>query len=143
MLGDGVEPGEEGQALVEDLGHGVACAGFPGELEREQGSHGGPGGDHLGTRQPHLGHHLVEADLGERGHEQEQPAHVGAELPGAEVKSAALIPATAAGAGGKSPPRTRRPSGQRRERLAGFGAAKLRADDEAAATPTALRGSPR
>ena len=85
-LGEGVEAGEQGQAGVEDLGHGLGGPADAPQLEGEQGADGAGGGNHGAAGQGVLGEEPVEADLLEQGQEQEQAAEGGADPPGCEIE---------------------------------------------------------
>ena len=87
-LGDGVEAGEQGDALVEHGGHDAGGAADAPELESEQGAQGAAGGDVLGAGQG-VGE-AVDVEPGQVGGEQEQAAEVGAEAPGSEIEGAAV-----------------------------------------------------
>ena len=85
-LGDGVEAGEQGEALVKGVGHEAGGATDTPELEGEQGAAGAGGGDGGGTGQATAADVGVEVELGEEGQEQEQAAEVGAEGARGEVE---------------------------------------------------------
>src|SRR5208283_4628023 len=59
-LGDAVEPGKEGEALVKHLTHGMAVAGIAEEFQSKERSHGMSGRDHFGAGKPCLLDQLVE-----------------------------------------------------------------------------------
>ena len=73
LRGD-VEAGEEGEALVEDMGHDVGMAGDAPELEGKQRAVGEQG---------------VEIEAGEQGQEEQEAAAGSAEAPGGEVEQLA------------------------------------------------------
>ncbi len=85
-LGNGVEAGEQGEALVKGVGHEAGGATDAPELEGEQGAAGAGGGDGGGTGQATAADVGVEVELGEEGQEQEQAAEVGAEGARGEVE---------------------------------------------------------
>ncbi len=85
-LGEGVEAGEEGEAVIEDLGHGAGGAADAPQLEGEQGTEGAGSGEHRGARQGVLCEQGVEADCLEPGQEQEEAAEGGVEAAGGEVE---------------------------------------------------------
>ncbi len=85
-LGNGVEAGEQGEALVKGVGHEAGGATDAPELEGEQGAAGAGGGDGGGTGQATAADVGVEVELGEEGQEEEQAAEVGAEGARGEVE---------------------------------------------------------
>ena len=78
-LGDGIEAGEEGEALVESVGHDAEGAADAPELEGEQGEGGAVGGDAVGAGEAGLLDERGEVELDEGGQEEEEAAEGGAE----------------------------------------------------------------
>ena len=78
-LGHGVEAGEERQAGIEDLGHGLRGPADAPELEGEQRAPGGGRGDHGAPRHVRLVEQPVEIEGHQHRDEDEQPAEAGAE----------------------------------------------------------------
>ena len=89
-LGEGVEAAEQGQTVVEDVGHDAGGTADAPELEGEQGAAGASGGDSVAAGQATTGDELVETEAGEQGQEQEQAAEGGAEGALGEVEGAAV-----------------------------------------------------
>ena len=87
-LGDDVETGEQGDAVVEHLGHDAGGASDAPQLEGEQGTQGA-----IGRDQGRAGQAVGEAgeiELGEVGRKQEQAAKGGAEAARGEVEGTAV-----------------------------------------------------
>ena len=89
-LGDGIEAGEQGEALVEGFGHDPGGPADAPQLEGEQGAEGAAGRDHRATRQAVLAEQVVEPAPGEVAGEQEQAAELGAQAAGGQVQGAAV-----------------------------------------------------
>ncbi len=89
-LGDGVEAGEEGEALIEGLGHDAGGAADTPQLEGEQGADGAAGREHGAGGQVVAREQGVEAEAGQVGSEQEEAPEVGAEAAGSEVEEATV-----------------------------------------------------
>ena len=86
-LGNGVQPGEEGQPFVEHGAHDVGMARGAEELQGEQGAEGAARRDDAGGRRVVLQRRdAVERDRGQGREEQEQPAEAGAQLPRGQVE---------------------------------------------------------
>ncbi len=85
-LGHGVQPGEQGHAGIEDVGHDVRRPAHPPELQRQQGPEGMAGGDHAAARHAAVGGDPVEVEPDKVGDEQEQPAEAGAQAPRRKVE---------------------------------------------------------
>jgi hypothetical protein len=64
----------------------MAVAGIAQELQRQQRAHGGSGWDHLGPWQVGLPEDPVQRQGGKVGHEQEQSAELGTEVPRCQVE---------------------------------------------------------
>ena len=77
LLGDGIEAGEQGQALVGDQRHDVALALDRPELEGQAARSAWPAGIILRAGQPRGLGQRVEVEPHQIRHEQEQPAAAG------------------------------------------------------------------
>ena len=78
-LGDHVQPGEEGQPLVEDRAHDVAVACVAEELQGQQRPHGTAGRDHLRSGEAAACQDRVQVGGDQVGQEEEQAAELGVE----------------------------------------------------------------
>jgi hypothetical protein len=85
-LGDDVQPGEEGQPLVEHGAHDVGMTGGAEELQGQQRAQCAARRDHARAGQPDLPGDRVERDCGRGRQEQEQPAEAGPQVPGGQVE---------------------------------------------------------
>ena len=85
-LGDDVQPGKEGQPLVQHVAHHVGMPGVAEELEGQQGPHRAGGGDLLGAGELAAGQDAVQVAGGQVGQEEEQAAKAGADVAGREVQ---------------------------------------------------------
>ena len=85
-LGDDVQPGEEGQPLIQHRAHDVAVACGARELQGQQRPHRTASGDHLRARETRVSEDPVQGDGGQHWQEEEQAAELGAERRGAEVE---------------------------------------------------------
>ncbi len=70
------------------MAHDVAVAGVAEQLERQQGSHGVPGRDHLRARQAGPADQRIEADARQPGQEEKQAAEPRAKATGRQVEFA-------------------------------------------------------
>jgi hypothetical protein len=102
-FGNDVQTGEQSESFIENIAHHMAVAGIAKEFERQQGTHGLAGGDHVRARQTGAAQHLIEFAGEQIGQKQKQTAELGAELTGPEIQGANVGDI---GAGGT---RTRRP----------------------------------
>ena len=78
-LGHGVEASEQGEAGIEDFGHGLGGPADAPELEGEKGAPGACGRDLAAARHPGRGEQALKVEFGEHGSEHEQAAEPGAE----------------------------------------------------------------
>ena len=85
-FGDDIQPGEEGQPLIQHRAHDMTVACRPEQLQGQERSEGTTGRDHLRGGEPRPGEDAVQGDRGQHGQEQEQAAELGPEGAWAEVE---------------------------------------------------------
>lgn len=87
-LGDAVETGKQGQALVQDLAHDVAVAGLAHQFQGQKRAQGGRRRNHAGTGKAGLLEHLIEGEAGKIGQEEKQTGEASAEAAAGEIQLA-------------------------------------------------------
>ncbi len=99
----GVQPGEQGGAGIEDVGHHMRRPSDPPQLQRQQGPEGMASRDPGAPRHAAVGDNPVEIDADGIGDEQEQSAETGAQAPRRQVESPGIGRRGGIGAQGRLP----------------------------------------
>jgi len=85
-LGDGVQAGEQGQPVVEDVAHDVAVPRGAEELQGQQRPQGRGGGDHGRSGEAAARQDPVQVGRDQVGQEQEQAAELGVQGAGCQIE---------------------------------------------------------
>ncbi len=85
-LGDDIQPGEEGQPLIQHRAHDMAVTRRARELQRQERPHRTASGDHLRAGETCVPEDPVPGDGSQNRREEEQAAELGAKRRGAEVQ---------------------------------------------------------
>ncbi len=102
-----VQPGEQGDAGVGDVGHDMRRPSDPPELQRQQGPEGMARRNHRAARHVAVGDDPIEIDADEIGYEQEQSAEAGAQTPRRQVEFSGIGGRSGIGPQRRSPLRRR------------------------------------
>ena len=87
-LGDHIQPGKQGQAGVEDVGHHVTVTARAEQLQSQQGAQSMLGRDHGGAGKRRSLRDLLPGDAGQEGQEKEEPPEGGAKLARRQIQLA-------------------------------------------------------